>query len=194
MTIKDKLLKFMDKNLFITQGEGKALGMSHATLSRMAACEEVYRVEQGVYSTSLDWLTDPLKKFSIACTRYPKAVICGISALTYYELTDEEERQTWIALPPPHTLNNPRYRTIRPRGLAYSLGIQKFAFGKRQVRIYDLEKTVVDTFKYHTQEVALKALKGYLKRNDKDVSKLCDYARRLRKPLDDIVTALLADE
>lgn len=194
MRPKDKILNYIEKNMFITLQEGRQLGVSPSMFSRMAAKEEIYRIEQGVYTNSLDWLTHPLKRFSLACTRYPKAVIGGLSALTYYDLTDAEERQTWIALPVPHTLNNPRYRVIRPRGTAYTLGIQKFTFGKRKVRIYDLEKTVVDAFKYHTAEVAYKALKGYLKRKDKNIHKLCNDARKLRKPLDNIVTALLAEE
>lgn len=194
MNIYDNLLKYIDKNVFITLGEAKRLGISPMTLSRLAAKEKIYRVEHGAYAYDLDWLSDPLKKYIIVCNRYPEAVICGISALTYYDLTDAEERQIWIALPPPKTNNNPRYRVVRPTGLSYTLGIKKYVFGRHVVRIYDLEKTVVDAFKYNTEEVALKAIKSYLKRKDKNIQKLCDYGRRLKKPLDDIVTILLSDE
>ena len=194
MSKADKIMKFLDKNTFITLSEAKKLGISAMMLSRLTEGGELYRVEHGVYAKNLDWLTDPLKKYIVACHRYPKAVICGISALTNYDLTDAEERQTWIALPSKKALNNGHYRYIRPSGMAYSLGIQKHRFGKRMVRIYDIEKTIVDAFKYHTEEIALKALKGYLKRKDKNVKKLCDYARRLKKPLDNTVAILLADE
>ena len=53
----------------------------------------------GLHAKQVDWLTDPLKKYIVPCTLYPDAVICGVSALTYHDLTDEEERQVWIALP-----------------------------------------------------------------------------------------------
>lgn len=188
-----KLMNFLDKNILITLKEARLLEISPMMLSRLAKSEEIHRVEHGVYTHKLDWLTDPLKKYIPACTLYPKAVICGVSALTYYDLTDEEERQIWIALPAPKIIHNPRYRVIRPSGFAYSLGVEKYFFGKREVRIYDIEKTIVDTFKYHTEEVALKALKGYLKRKNKNVQKLCDYARKLKKSLDDIVTVLMAE-
>jgi len=183
-------MKFLDVNTFITLSEAQKRGISPMMLSRLTAKEELFRVEHGVYTRDPDWLTDPLKKYIATCTLYPKAVICGVSALTYYDLTDEEERKVWIALPAPNIIHNPRYRVIRPSGIAYTLGVEKHSFGKRVVRIYDLEKTIVDAFKYHTEEVALKAMKGYLKRKDKNVEKLCDYARRLKKPLDEIVTAL----
>ncbi len=187
-------MKFLNQNTFITLGEAKKIGINPMTLSRLTASEKLFRTEHGVYTHYLDWLTDPLKKYIAACTLYPEAVICGISALTYYNLTDAEERQIWIALPASKVIRNPRYRIIRPSGISYKLGIEKHYFGKRVVRIYNIEKTIVDAFKYSTEEIALKALKGYLKRKDKDVQKLCDYARRLKKPLDQIVTVLLAEE
>lgn len=193
MKKKDNLMKFIEVNTFVTPREARRLGVDPMMLSRLVASGELFRTEHGIYSHDPDWLTEPLKKYVAACALYPKAVICGVSALTYYDLTDEEERQVWIALPAPNTIHNPRYRVIRPSGIAYALGIVEHSFGNRVVRIYDLEKTIVDAFKYHTEEVAFKALKGYLKRKDKDTQKLCDYARRLRKPLDKIVTALLSD-
>ena len=187
-------MKFLDLNAFITLNEAKKMGVNPMMLSRLAANKELLRVEHGVYARDLDWLTEPLKKYIVPCTLYPKAVVCGISALTYYNLTDAEERQIWIALPALKIIHNPRYRIIRPSGVAYTLGVEKYSFGKRVVRIYDIEKTIVDAFKYSTEEVAIKALKGYLKRKDKKVQKLCDYSRQLRKPLDEIITALLSDE
>ncbi len=187
-------MKFLGKHAFATREEGAVLGVNDMMLSRLVERGELHRVEAGIYARELDWLTDSLKKYIVACARYPDAVICGISALTYYDLTDAEERQTWIALPAPKIIHHPRYRVIRPAGLAYSLGVTKHRFGKREVRIYDREKTVVDAFKYLTEEIAFKTLKGYLKRKDKNVAKLCDYARQLRKPLDKAVALLLADE
>lgn len=189
-----RLIKFIECNYFITTNEAVKLGINPMTLSRLTASETVYRLEHGVYTTNLDWLTHPLKKYMVACTRFSKGVICNISALTYYDLTDEEERQIWIAVPPPQTINNSRYRVIRPTGSAYTLGIEKYRFGKRVVRIYNLEKTIVDSFKYNTEEIALKALKNYLKRKNKDVHKLIKYSRTLAKPLDKIITVLMADE
>ena len=193
MSKLDKLLNYLDKYSFVTLREGRGLGVSPMTFSRFVAKGELYRIEHGVYTNELDWLTDPLKKYIVACARYPKAVICGISALTYYDLTDEEERQTWIALPSSKTINNNRYRVIRLTGIAYTLGIGKHAFGKRIVRIYDLEKSVVDAFKYLPVDVAHKVLRSYLRMKDRDLDKLTKYAREMRKPLDDIITIFLAD-
>lgn len=163
-------------------------------LSRMAKAGEIFRIERGLYTKTTDWLTHPLKKYLPICSAKPEAIICGISALNYYELTDEEERKIWIALPSHKRIRNPRYRVIRPRNSNYKLGIERHAFGKREVRIYGIEKTVVDAFKYLTEEAALKALKAYLKRKNKDIAKLCEFGRKAKKPLDDILRVLMTEE
>jgi len=120
--------------------------------------------------------------------------VCGVSALTYYDLTDEEERQIWLAFPQKHRVVNQEYRIIYPQGPSYSLGIVRHRFGKREVRIYDREKAVVDAFKFLPIDVGFKALRGYLKFKDRDLGKLSRYGKRLRKPLDDAITTLLSDE
>jgi len=190
----DKLIHFIDKNIFITVDEAKRVGISQMMLSRLVASEKLFRTEHGIYTNDFSWLTDPLKKYAVACTKYPSAVICGISALNYYDLTDAEERQISIAVPSSQRINNSKYHAIRLTGIAYTLGLKKQSVGKRQVRIYDTEKTIVDAFKYLTIEIAMKALKNYMKRKDKNVQKLCDYARKLGKPLDDTVTAIWAED
>ena len=194
MNARETLEKQLRKNDFITLSEARDFGISPMLLSRMVTKEELFRIGRGIYARDIDWLTDPLKKYCPVCTLIPDAIISGISALSYYQLTDQEERQIGITLPFNKKLKDPRYRITRARGPNYELGITIHHFGKHDVKIYDIEKTVVDAFKYQTDEVAFKSLKGYLKRKDKDISKLCDYARKMHKPLSKIVAALLADE
>lgn len=194
MNAKERLEKQLKKNDFITIEEARDFGISPMLLSRMVAKEELFRIGRGIYAHDIDWLTKSLKKYRPVCTLVPDAIISGISALNYYKLTDQEERQIGVTLPFNKRLKDQRYRIIRARGSNYTLGITVYHFGKHDVRIYDIEKTVVDAFKYQTEEIAFKALKSYLKRKEKDVSKLCGYARKMRKPLDKIVAALLADE
>lgn len=194
MSKKEALKRFIKENDFITIGEARKVGVTPMMLSRLVVKEELYRPERGVYARDLAWLSDPLKKYLPVCTQIPDVVICGISALTYYDLTDEEERKIWIGLPSHKKIRTPRYRVIRYSDKGYSLGITTHSFGKRVVRIYNIEKTVVDAFKYLSEEVALKALKGYIRRKDKNIHRLCEYGKRLRKPLDDVVRALLTEE
>jgi len=194
MEPKDKVFTFLEKNDFILLDEAVAMGVSRLILSRLVAQGVLHRPAKRVYTSNLDWLTDPLRRYAPVCAIYPDAVICGISALTYHDLTDEEERKVWLAFPRKHRVVNREYRIMYPSGRCYSLGIERHKFGRREVRIYDKEKSVVDAFKYLTVDVAHKALRGYLRMKDKDIDKLTRYARQMKKPLDDVIAIFLASE
>lgn len=194
MKPKDVLFKTLKKNDFVTFEEATDMGVSKLMLSRLVAEGVLYRPSRKIYTTSLEWLTDPIKKYAPACTLYPDAVICGISALIFHELTDEEERKVWLAFPRDHRVVNNEFRILYPSGLAYSLGREKHRQAGREVRIYNLEKSVVDAFKYLPIDVAHKALRGYLKRRDRNLDKLVRYGRQLRKPLDETIAIMLADQ
>src|SRR3989442_5196354 len=99
MEIPTHLARYLKKNDFITIDEARHLGVYPMMLSRLVEKEKLFRTERAIYTHNLNWLTDPLKKYLPVCTQIPDAIVCGISALTYYDLTDEEERQIWIALP-----------------------------------------------------------------------------------------------
>lgn len=189
----DQLSAIFKNNDFITLEEARSDGISPMMLSRMVFKEQLFRVDRAVYAYDLDWLTDPIRKYQPVCTLIPDAIISGISALNFYNLSDHEERHISITIPSHRKLADPRYKVTRAQGPNYTLGINKYHFGRHEVRIYDIEKSVVDAFKYQTEEIAFKALKRYLKRSDKDLAKLSHYAKSMRKPLDTIIRALLAD-
>ena len=193
MEPRERVLQYLKKNDFILLDEAVKMGASRLVLSRLVAQNVLYRPAKRVYTSDLDWLTEPLRRYAPACTLYPDAVICGVSALTYHDLTDEEERKVWLAFPRKHRVVNREYRMIYPSGRCYSLGIERHKVGQREVRIYDKEKSVVDAFKYLPVDVAHKALRSYMRMKDKDLDKLMKYAREMRKPLDDVITIFLAD-
>ena len=44
-----------------------------------------------------------------------------------------------------------------------SLGLTTVKMGKYKVKIFDRERTIVDAFRYLSDEIAIKALQAYLK-------------------------------
>lgn len=193
-TPRERLLKFLKQNDFATLKEAQGFGVGKMTLSHMVREGILHRPAKRIYTAKTAWLADPLRRYAPACTLYPDAVICGVSALTYYDLTDEEEKRVWLAFPQKHRVVNREYRLIYPSGPSYSLGVVRHKLGNREVRIYGPEKSVVDAFKYLPIDVAHKALRAYLKRKEKNLDMLSKYAKQMRKPLDDILTILLSDE
>lgn len=116
----------------------------------------------------------------------PNGVVCLVSALALYELTEDIPRKHWIAIP--HATTEPKrkgVKFIRMRNMV--LGQTEMKVGKEKIQIFDRERTIVDAFRYLGRETAIKALKNGLKaRGDKKINlkKLREYSKKLRVKLD----------
>ena len=111
----------------------------------------------------------------------PQGIVCLISALALYELTDEMPREHWIAVP--HSTTAPKRdhtRIVRMRDM--ETGKTVYTIGRETVVIFDRERTIIDAFRYLSKEIAIKALKAAVSgRASKklDIKKLQQYARQL---------------
>jgi predicted transcriptional regulator of viral defense system len=110
-----------------------------------------------------------------------EGVVCLISALCYYDLTDQVMREIWITVPhesyPP---KRPNTRIIRMRNI--NLGKIKITLGEYNVYIFDRERCIVDAFRYLSREIAIKAIQRYFQstKYKPDPKKLGAYAKILR--------------
>lgn len=113
----------------------------------------------------------------------PKAVIALISALAFYQLTTQIPYHVYVMLP--RGVKKPRVayppcEFTWESDAAYAAGAEKHILDGIPVRIYDREKTVADCFKFRNkigQDVAIEALKDYLRQPGRDIAKLLAYAR-----------------
>lgn len=121
----------------------------------------------------------------------PKGIVCLISALSLYELTDENPRQFWIAIPH-ETLapRRPHVKIVRMRNT--KIGSSTYMLGEAKIRIFDRERTIIDAFRYLSKEIAIKALKRYLSGGGAkpDLQKLMAYSKTLRTPVREYVEAI----
>ncbi len=135
-----------------------------------------YRFSQYEPEVEFQWENLALVAGSIS-----EGVICLISALCYYGLTDQIMRQVWIAVPhesyPP---KRPNTRVVRMRNVM--LGKIEIALGEYKVQIFDRERSVVDAFRYLGKEIAIKAMQRYFQSTEykADPKKLGTYAKILR--------------
>jgi predicted transcriptional regulator of viral defense system len=145
----------------------------------------VERISRGVYRLSeLKPLGDPdLVSISV---RIPKGVVCLISALAFHEITTQVPHQVHIAIDRysrPPNIDFPPIRVFRFTREAYESGIETHETEGVQVRVYCLEKTIADCFKYRNKigfDVALEALKLYRERIGFKVDDLMHFARVCR--------------
>ena len=135
-----------------------------------------YRFSQYEPEVEFQW-----ENLALVAVSIPDGVICLISALCYYDLTDQIMREVWIAVPhasyPPR---RPNTRIIRMRNI--KLGKIEITLGEYNVHIFDRERCVVDAFRYLSKEIAIKAIQRYFQstKHKPDPKKLGAYAKTLR--------------
>lgn len=190
----ETLLQIFEKMPVFTAAEARAAGIPSRMLSHFCKTGVIERVSRGIYRGSkakleIDFRWEDL---ALVAMSIPNGVICLVSALCYYGFTDQIMRQFWIAVP--HASKSPRRpktRIIRMRNI--ELGATEIQIGAYRLKIFDKERTVIDSFRYLSKEVALKALQDYLRQTDSarpNLNKLMKYAKTLRVNIHPFIMAL----
>ena len=114
--------------------------------------DDAYRESKKVEFTSLADIS----------RKYPRAVICLLSALRFHNLTTQAPHEVWAAMPNKVRIPDyPPLRTVRFSGKALTEGIETHQVEGVDVKITCVAKTVADCFKYRNKiglDVALEAL------------------------------------
>ncbi|MBC7712129.1 MAG: AbiEi antitoxin N-terminal domain-containing protein [Rhizobacter sp.] len=192
----DKLKKITSstkKNKLFDTKLARKLNVSNSSLAYYAKKGDLERVGRGLYkikNTSLisDFQWEDLVEASV---KVKGGVVCLISALALYEITEEIPRAHWIAIP-----NTSRHRgddsirIFRYRNM--KLGKTVYDFGDFKLPIFDRERTIIDAFRLLDKEVAIKALRMGLRKKGEarlDLEKLKEYAKILRVRIEPYILA-----
>ncbi|MBX9744282.1 MAG: hypothetical protein K2X08_03615 [Chlamydiales bacterium] len=76
---------------------------------------------------------------------------------------------------------------------AFALGLTAVKMGEYKVKIFDRERTVIDAFRYLSDEIAIKAFQAYLNPSSRpkaDLPKLSKYAKALRVNINKYIVVL----
>jgi predicted transcriptional regulator of viral defense system len=161
------------------------LGIHPRILYRLRDAGRLVFVTRGVYR--LAELPEPSHPdLLVVARRVPQAVICLISALSFYDLTTQIPHEVHIALPRRTRyprLDHPPLRVFLMTGAAYTEGIETHSIEGIPLRVYGPEKTVVDCFKFRNKigiDVAVEALRLARERKRVTPRGLLRYARLCR--------------
>ncbi len=193
MLSKEQKEKLMQMKI-ITVAEANALGIDSSCLAYYAKKGVLERFGRGVYrNTTIDFDLPFMWEELIGIVySIPKAVITGISALHIYGITDQELGCHSIAIPNDVTIGK-RPHLCAWRLRTYDLGITKIKLGDVEVPIYDIERVIVDAFRFYDDETAIKALQyGFKLPFEKRPrqNKLSEYSRILHGGLRPYIMAL----
>lgn len=160
-------------------------GIHPRTLYRMRDEGLLKRISRGVYRLAeLPDLAYP--DLVTVAQRVPRAVVCLVSALSYHEITSEVAHEVQIALPRgtrTPLLDHPPVRVFRFSGPALTTGIEQVILDGTRVQLYDVEKTIVDCFRFRNTTgtaVAVEALRNSLEKRRVRLQALLRHARVLR--------------
>ncbi len=169
---------------YFTSKEARDIGVHSAVLSHYVKTGRLKRIRRGVYQRvdyqnpcAFRWEDLVEVVYSVK-----GGVVCLISALAIYDLTEEIPRQHWIAIRHGTSVKaTPGLKVVRYRDI--QLGRTEVELEGTKIPIFDRERTIIDAFRLLSRETAIKALKAAIAKGGKnriDFVKLQEYAKRLR--------------
>jgi predicted transcriptional regulator of viral defense system len=160
----------------------QAAGIPRAYLRRLCDQGLLEQVDRGLYRAADAPVTE-LHSLAEVSVRVPHATIALLSALQVHGLGSEAPRAVWILIDRRARLPKlayPPLEVVRASGQAREHGVETRRIEGVEVRITTAAKTVADCFRYGRHvglEVALTALRDYLRTNRGGVDALVEAAR-----------------
>lgn len=161
--------------------EARAAGIHPRTLAALVEDGTLLRLDRGVYQLADAAPSEP--DLAVVARKVPKAIVCLVSALAHHRLTTQIPHAVDLAVPrgfKDRKLEHPPVRFYRFGDASFAVGIERIKVGGRELRVYGAAKTVADCFKFRNKigkDIAIEALRTYLRRKDAKVKDLLHFAR-----------------
>lgn len=149
---------------------------------RAVATGELIKVRHGIYANPDSLVSNMVDVEAII----PGGVVCMYSAWSYYGLTTTVSPAVCVAIKASRKVVVP---DIIPFEVYYwkeeylSFGIEDGDYSGCRVLMTDMERSVCDALRYRNKvgiDLCTEILTSYLKRNDRNLTRLTEYARKLR--------------
>jgi predicted transcriptional regulator of viral defense system len=175
---------FRQKGGILRTSELLDSGIHPRTIYQMREKGELIELSRGVFK-----LADlpPIENSDLIAVgkRVPNGVICLISALSFYNLTDEVPHEVYLAIERGRSTPNidyPPTRIFHFSASTFSAGVETHDLEANIVKIFAPEKTIADCFKFRNKiglEVAIEALKRCLAKKGSR-AKIIEFAKKCR--------------
>lgn len=184
MTNSEKIFEILKKNNgVITTAEVTEAGISRGSLKHLVDTGVIERAARGVYQLADVW-DDEMYHLQV---RYKKGIFSGETALYLHDLTDRTPIRFQMTFPNSYNLTNVKSENVKCNRVIkefYELGVGEINTPTGNlVRAYNMERTLCDILRTQSDtdiQIVSDAFKRYMKRNDKNVPLLSEYAKKLR--------------
>jgi len=179
----ENLLDLFKSNFGFLKSKDIKGGTQWRALNKMLKDGSVLKVKRGLYRLN-DFEQDT--SFVEVSNIIPTGVFCMFSAWFYYNLTTTIPFENHIAIAQNKKVQLPNYLPVKLYYLSekfYQLGITQVDIYNQPVKMYDLEKSVCDAVRFRNKvgmEIAIEVVRNYVRRKDRNLIKLSQYARQLR--------------
>ncbi len=165
--------------------ELKEAGVTAATVGRMVEDGDAIRLARGLYQLS-DAPLDAHHSLAEAGKRFPKGVVCLVSALAFHGITDQLPRRVWMAIGRNDWTPKPNDMSIRVLRFAHDLlknDVETHTIEGVPVKVFGVAKSVADCFRHRGKiglNVALEGLQEALRQRKATPAEIALVADRGR--------------
>jgi predicted transcriptional regulator of viral defense system len=182
--IREKIKEvFYANHGYSSTGDISTAGIDRRYLRDLINEDTIEKIKQGLYRWK-DVKFDVEEELIAVSKIIPHGVICLVSALAYYELTTYTPGEYTVAVKRNYNIKLPNYPPIKLYYFSdkyYVDGVEKIDINGNIIKIYNIEKTICDCLRYEdkiSKDIIVESIKEYVKRRDKNISKLMNYATK----------------
>ena len=190
MKLKNKIKEKIKEVFYVNNGYVRTKDISSKGINRRYLRDlinegVIERIKQGLYRWR-DTKFDVEEELINVSKIIHNGVICLVSALAYYELTSYTPGEYTIAVRRNYNIKLPDYPPIKLYYFSdkyYTDGVEKIDINGNIIKIYNIEKTICDCLRYEdkiSKDIIVESIKEYVKRKDKNISKLMNYATKAK--------------
>lgn len=168
-----------------TMSELNKLGISAYRVRNMVTHGELIKLNKSTYENTN--FVGEESDYIYAYAYVPDGIVCLLSAAVVYGLTTYRPDCIDVAVMQKRNVTTlPDWPTIKLwyfNNTRLNVGVSEMEICNQKIKIYDIEKTVVDIIYYRNKlgiEETKEVLTNYLKRSERDINKLCRYAKQLK--------------
>lgn len=172
-----------ERNTFISSARVKEKGRTaYYKMLESVRRGELVQVRRGVYA-SVDQLSGNMIDINMVV---PEGILCLWSAWSIHHLSTSMPQAFHIAIRRNRKITVPSFPKVEIHHYTEAIlgiGVKTMDIDGFNIRIYDVERCVCDAVKFRNKigvDVCSEIINNYLQRPERNLSKLMDYARKLR--------------
>ena len=178
---KDKNMK--ERNTYLSSASVKKQGRTaYYKMLESAKQGELIQVRRGVYA-NIDQLSGNMIDINAVV---PDGILCLWSAWNIHQLTTSMPQAFHVAIKRGRKVSVPSFPKIELHHCTESIlhiGVTEMKIDGFIIKLYDVERCVCDAVKFRNKvgmDVCSEIISNYLERSERNLSKLMDYAQKLR--------------